>query len=150
MLFFQKLKLVKGCGYEAYNNKEAKKELDKETKNEEQTEKDEAPVLLVTRVSYSLQPILSNNEVYNNIQQKNKSHQLYAHKSYLSSNRRRVFSEFNGVLQREGYDFGEIIDKYTGAPSSKHFKRRMKMLNGPNGSCCMADWVLIFSPLVKC
>ena len=62
-----KLKLVRGRGYETYNNKEVKKEHKEEAKaEEEETAEEDDPVALVTHVNNILQSIFSNVEVYIN------------------------------------------------------------------------------------
>ena len=65
-----KMKLVRGRGYETYNTKEVKKEHKEEAKAEdEETQKEEAPVSLVTHVNNILNSVFSNVEVYFNNQQ---------------------------------------------------------------------------------
>ncbi len=65
-----KLKLVRGRGYETYNTKEVKKELNEDAKaKEEETAEEEAPVPLVAHVNNILHSFFSNVEVHINNQQ---------------------------------------------------------------------------------
>ena len=94
-----KLKLVRGRGYETFNNKEVKKEHKEEEKaEEEETAEEEAPVPLVTYVNNILHSIFSNVELYINNQQIHNSNGLYAHKTYISNNFKGAITEYNGVL----------------------------------------------------
>ena len=75
-----KLKLVRGCGNENYNTKEAKKGHKEEAKAEEEEETaEEEPVPLATNVNNILHSIFSNVEEYINNQQIYNSNGLYAH-----------------------------------------------------------------------
>ena len=89
-----KLKLVEGCDYETYNDKEVKKEHKKEAKaEEEETAEEDPPLLLVTHVNNMLLSIFSNVEVYINNQQIYNSNGLYAHKLYISNKVKGAISE---------------------------------------------------------
>ena len=147
------LKLVRGRGYETYNTKEVKKERKEEAKAEEEetAEDEEAPVPLVTLVNNILHSIFSNVEVYINNQQIYNSIGLYAHKSDISNNFKRAFSQNKGVLHCEGYDYEEFPDEIMEAPLSEpFFTRRMKMLSRPDGFMLYGKLGVDFSPLLNC
>ena len=119
-----KLKLVKGHGYETYNNKEVKKEHKEEAKvEEEETVEEDAPVSIVTHVNNILHSIFSNVEVYINNHQIYSSNGLYAYKSYISNNSKGAISEYKGVLHCEGYDYEEFLDEIMEAPLPEHFSQ---------------------------
>ena len=147
-----KLKLVRGRGYETYNNKEVKKEHKEEAKaEEEETAEEDAPVPLVTHVNNILYSIFSNVEVYINNQQIYNSNGLYAHKSYISNNVKGAISEYKGVLHCEGYDYEEFPDEIMEAPLSEpFFAGRMKMLSRPDGFMLYGKLGVDFSPLLNC
>ena len=130
-----KLKLVRGRGYETYNNKEVEKEHKDEAKaNEEETVEEDAPVPLVTHVNNLLHSIFSNVELYVNNQQIYNSKGLYAHKSYISNNFKGAISRYKGILPCQGYDYEELADKILEMPLSEpFFTRRMRMLSTPDG-----------------
>ena len=116
-----KLNLVRGGGYETYNNKEVKKEHKEETTAEEEETAEEEPVPLVTHVYKILHSFFSNVEVYINNQQIYNSNGLYAHNSYIFNNFRGAISEYKGVLHCEGYNYEELPDEIMKAPLSEPF-----------------------------
>ena len=70
---------------------------------------------------------INNQQIYN-------SNGLYAHKPYISNKFKRTFSEYNGVLHCEGYDYEELPDEIMEAPLPEpFFTRRIKMLSRPDG-----------------
>ena len=130
-----KLKLVRGCGYEAYNSKETEKEHKEERKTEDEETAGEAPVPLVTHVNNILHSIFSNVEVYNNNQQNYNSNGLHVQKSYISNHFKGAISEYKGVVHCEGHDYEKFPDEIMEAPLSEHFfTRRRKMPSRPDGS----------------
>ena len=108
---------------------------------------EDAPVPLVTHVNKILHSIVSNFEVYINNQQIYNCKGLYTHKFYISNNFKGAFSEYQGVLHCEGYDYEEFPDEIMEAPLSEpFFTRRMKMLSRPDGFLlCGKLWVDLFS-----
>ena len=59
---------------------------------------------------------------------------LYTQKSCFSNNFKRAFSEYKGVLHREGYDYEELSDEIMVAPLSEpFFTMKMNMLSRPDG-----------------
>ena len=117
-----KLKLVRSCGYETYNNKEVEWKHKKEAKaEEEKTAEEDAPVPIVSHVNNILHLIYSNVEVYINNQQNSNCNGLYARKFYISNNFKGAISDYKGVLHCEGYDYEEIPDDIMEAPLSELF-----------------------------
>ena len=129
-----KLKFVKCCGYETYNTKDNKKEHKEETKADEETTVEEAPVPLVNQLNNKLHSNFPNVELYISNQQTYNSNGLYVRKSYISNNFKGAISEYRGVLHCEGYDYEKFSDEIMEAPSTEpFFTRKMKMLSRPDG-----------------
>ena len=132
-----KLKFVKGCGYNTYENKEKKKkQKDKsvvftETGTDDEEEQEE--VARVTYVNNIMHSIFSNVEVYINNQQIYNSNGLYAHKSYISNNFKAAISEYERVLHCESYDYEQDPEDISNPLSDPFFTRRMKLLIRPDG-----------------
>ena len=132
-----KLKFVKGRGYDTYESKEKKKEhkdesgVFTETGNDEEEEQEE--VARVTYVNNKMHSIFSIVEVYINNQQIYNSNGLYAHKSYISNNFKAAISEYNGVLDCEGYDYEKDPEDISNPLLDTLFTRRMKLLSRPDG-----------------
>ena len=73
-----------------------------ETRTDDGEEEEE--VAQFNYVNTILHSVISNVEVYINIQQVYNSIRLYAHKSYISNNFKETISEDKGNLRCEGYD----------------------------------------------
>ena len=133
-----KLKLVKGCGFDTYKVKEAKKEHKVDDAATEDTDNDttnnEDTVPFSSHVNNIMHSVFSNVEVYINNQQIYNSNGLYAHKAYISNNFKGAISEYKGVLHCEGYDFEENPDECQEIPMAEpFFTRRMEMFIRPDG-----------------
>ena len=111
--FALKNKLVKGRGFDTYKTTEKKKEHKKGTAFTETVddvvefvEEDEG-VPHITHVNNILPSIFSNAEWYITNHQIYKSKGLYVLKSHISNNFKSTFSNYNGVLHCEVYDYYE-------------------------------------------
>ena len=72
-------------------------------------------------------------------------------KPYISSNFKRVISEYKGFLHYEGYDYEDFPEEIMEAPLSEpFFTNRMKCLAHLMASYCMVNWELTFPPLLNC
>ena len=147
-----KLKFVEGRGYDAYENKEKKKEYKDESVNFTETGSDdeEEESARVTYVSKIMHSIFSNVEVYINNQQVYNSNELYAHKSYISNNFKAAIFEYKGVLHCEGYDYEQDPEYISNPLPELFFTRRMKLLSRPDGFMLYGKLGLTFSLLVSC
>ena len=135
-----KLKLVRGRGYETYNTNEEKKHKEESKGKEEETAEEEAPVSLVTHVNNILHSIFSNVEVYFNNQQIYNSIGLYAHLSYISNNFKGAISEYEVVLQCEGYGYEELPDEIMKRLCLNLFSQEeKKCLADLTASSCIVD-----------
>ena len=123
-----KIKLVKGRGFDSYQNNELKREHTEGTEEEEEDDEDTIPH--ISHVNNILHSIFSNVEVYINNQQIYNSNGLYAHKSYISNNFKGSIPNYQGVLHCEGYSFETDPEDIKEGP---FFERRIKLYSRPEG-----------------
>ena len=76
-------------------------------------EEEEEKVALLIYVNSIMHSNFSNVEVYINNQQIYNSNGPYAHKYYISNNFKAAISEYNGLLNCEGYDYEQDPEDFT-------------------------------------
>ena len=131
-----KIKLVRGHGFDTYKTTEKKKEHKEDnvfTKTGEDDvefiEEDEG-VPHITHVNNILHSFFPNAELYINNHQTYNSNGLFAHKSHISNNFKGTLSDYKGVLDSEGYDYGDDPESLLEGPI---FSRRMKLYSRFDG-----------------
>ena len=96
-------------------------------------EEQEPQIPLITHVKIILHSRLSNVEVYIKNQQFLNSNGLYAHKSYISSNFKGAFFEYQWVWHCEVHDDEEFLDEFMEASLSETSTRRKKVFSRHDG-----------------
>ena len=132
----QKIKLVKGRGFDTYKTTENKKEHKEDSVFTETGDNDVKfieegkGVPHIIHVNNLLHSIFSVAEFYINNHQIYNSNGLYAHKSHISNNFKSTLTDNKGVLHSEGYDYEEDRENLLEGPL---FTKRMKLYSRPDG-----------------
>ena len=105
------MKLVKGRSFETHKTKEVQKDHKEEAKAYQDTEKKQAPVILVTHLNKLLHSNVSNTEAHINNEQVDISNKLYAQSTYISSNFKVGIFQNEEVLNCGGTIMKNVLKK---------------------------------------